>query len=48
MPDSEDMNGISNTVKEEGVVDSGAQAIGSESQGSNLAMPAEGEIVSER
>ena len=48
MPHSEDMNGVGNSVKEEGTVDGSVPAIGSESQGSSLALPADGEIVSER
>jgi len=48
VPHSEEINGNSNSVKEEGTVDGGVPAIGSESQGANPAISADGEIVSER
>jgi len=48
VPHSEEINGNSNSVKEEGTVDNGVPAIGSESQGANPAIFADGETASER
>ena len=48
MPHSEEINGNSNSVKEEGTVDGGAHAVEPDGQQLRSAVAADGEDVSER